>query len=75
MKVTYTAESYIAGTIGYKRYVKRIAGETNLYRWCEVNIKRYDVRQGTVSGDELPKLIRKSCDMYIGAFYACEWPL
>lgn len=73
MEITWTSERYIKGTHSYRRFVRKSG---DLYQFCEVdsNERRLDVRQGTITGEELPELIRRSCDLYIGAFYACEWP-
>lgn len=77
INVTHTSPKYIAGTYSYRRYIKKDGRESNLYRWCEVdtNERRLDVRQGTATGDELPEMVKKACDNYVGAFYASEWPL
>lgn len=42
--------------------------------WCiQSNDKRYDIEQGTCDAEDLPEEIRKQCDQYTGAFYACQW--
>lgn len=56
--VTYRSKSYNRGTI-YARYV-RCDGDT--YRWCETDLQRRDVRQGTVPGDQLPPDVRDAAD-------------
>lgn len=57
-----------------ERYVKKIPG-VQKYMWCvqSCNDKRYDVEQGTCDAEDLPEDVRKKCDEYTGAFYACIW--
>jgi len=61
----------------YKRFVRRVILIDNLYQWCEQSAEdhRFDIAQGTCRGEDLPPDIKKQCDEYQGAFYACEWPL
>lgn len=58
MIVTYRSKSYNRG-VDYARYV-RCDGDT--YRWCETDLQRRDVRQGTVLGDQLPVAVRDAAD-------------
>ncbi len=57
------------------RFVRRMHNSP-LYKWCEQNADkpRYDLAHGTCEAEDLPEEIRKKCDEYQGAFYACEWP-
>jgi len=61
----------------YKRFVRRALLCNDLYQWCEQSEDNtaFDIAQGTCRGEDLPEDIKKTCDEYEGAFYACEWPL
>ena len=58
------------------RFVRKAVGQ-DFYKWCEQSEDdpRFDVAQGTCSAEDLPDDVRKKCDAYDGAFYACEWSI
>jgi hypothetical protein len=74
MQVTWISPNYVEGKYINRRYVRKMRGKIDTYFWVETNEKSLTVREGMASGQELPESIRKSCDAYTGAFYACEWP-
>jgi hypothetical protein len=63
----------VPGPVG-KRYVRKSG---DVYRWCEQSAGNlaHDVAQGMCDSEDLPDDVRARCDAYIGAGYACEWPL
>lgn len=74
MEVTYQSRSYSPEKVS-KRYVRK-SYAVGGYDWCEVGPdRRYDVRQGTVEGDELPESIRSAADEHykISSSYI-DWP-
>jgi hypothetical protein len=77
MIVTYTAKRYDPA-IAHRRYVRAVMGEPGNYRWCEVNPAQpnWDMRQGSVAGDELPDDVRAAADARLGWSPSyVEWPL
>jgi hypothetical protein len=73
MLVTFQARGYRSADVT-ARYVRNSGGE---YLFCEVGQdRRYDIRQGTVSGRELPDDVRKAADARRGLWPSyVEWPL
>lgn len=71
--VTSQSKNYAPEAV-LKRYV-RFDGET--YLFCEVGIdRRYDLRQGTVTEDELPESIAAKARARKGFWPSyVEWPL
>lgn len=70
---TYTATNYKPEEVS-KRYV-RFDGE--VFRFCEVgNDRRFDIRQGIVSRDELPDAIATAASERRGFSPSyVEWPI
>lgn len=73
MEITWQSTNYSPELI-VERYV-RAAPLDEGYTVSEVGRERYDLRQGRVSGDELPPEIRAAADALRGrAFAYVVWP-
>lgn len=79
MNVTYQSTAYAYTTDDIKkRYVKRDNFlPEGIYSFCEVGEdRRYDIRQGTVTGDELPAAVREAADKAAKEHcHYVSWPL
>lgn len=69
-------EGYRVKGVARARYIRKHRCQ-DWYEWCEQSAAdpRYDVAQGTADPEDVPDYIRKICDNYKGAHYACEWSL
>lgn len=72
VKAIYTSRDYNP-YVAVERFVRARQGD---YAWCERDAldRRYDVRQGTCDGSDLPANIRAAADRRLGhAFSYVEW--
>ena len=75
MEATFTAKEWQPGQVR-ARYVRaNVKGGD--YSWCEVgDDRRYDLRQGLVTAEELPDDIRAAADALRGTWPGyVDWPL
>ncbi len=71
MVITYESRLY-APHLVRSRYVQK---RGDAYHFCEVNERRYDIRQGTVPARDIPADIRLAADKLAGFFPSyVEWP-
>ena len=73
--ITYCSNLYNEN-VQYDRYVRVDKMTPDQYWWCEVNPNdtRYDVRQGTVSGSDLPEDIKHNADSVTTWPPYIKWP-
>jgi hypothetical protein len=72
MRITYTSKHYAPENVT-ARYVQNVGG---VYRFCECNAKRWDIRQGEVEPSEIPAAVRAAADTQAGYFPSyVVWPL
>lgn len=76
MIVTYTSTKYRPEYVR-KRYVYCVSVNQQRFTFCEVGEdRRYDLRQGIVSANEIPDDIRRAAETQSGQAYGkVEWPL
>lgn len=74
MITTYQVGGYHPNKVR-SRYVRR--GVETGYHFAEVgDDRRFDLRQGTVSADELPEAVRVAADLRCGFFPSyVDWPV
>lgn len=57
-----------------KQFVK--LGADGKFRWCEINIKNKDIRQGEADINEIPESVVNNAAQYQGTAYNyVEWPI
>jgi hypothetical protein len=75
MKVIWQSKDYAPEAI-LKRYVRYGPWDGGVFEFCEVGIdRRFDLRQGTVTADELPRdLAEAAIAHYEVSMSYLEWP-